>query len=83
MIATLGFLMPKEKLNLSCYSLPDKTSISSYFYLQGFVNETTDDLNLVLNTDLLFTKNSPTTIIDLSSNKVYRTPLLHDFIYCK
>lgn len=83
MIATLGYLMSKEKLKLSCYSLHDQSSISPYFYLQGFVTETTDDLNLILNTDLLFTKNSSTTIIDLCTQKIYRTPLMYDFTYCK
>ena len=75
--------MPKEKLNLSCYSLHDQTSVSPYFYLQGFVCESTDNLDLILNTDLLFTKTSSSSIIDLCTNKIYCTPLLGDFTYCK
>jgi hypothetical protein len=83
MIATLGYIMPKEKLKLSCYSLHDQSSISPFFHLQGFVTENTEDLNLILNTDLLFTKNSSSTVIDLCSNKIYRTPIIYDFTYCK
>lgn len=83
MISTLAYFTSKEKLNLSCYSLADSSSLSSYFYIQGVVSENPDNLEQLLNSDLLLSKPTSTSIIDLCSNKVYRIALLSDYQYIR
>jgi len=83
MIATLAYFMAKENLTNSCYSLPDNEGLSSYFNVQGCINENPSDLNSIFDAEFLLNKTSPTTIIDLSSCHVYRTPILDDFTFIK
>lgn len=79
MINTLAIFMPKEKLKMSCYALEEYSMLSPYFCLQGFVTENPEELNLMLEADFIFKKESPTTIVDMSFKQVYRTNILNDF----
>lgn len=79
MINTLALFMPREKLKISCYALEEYSMLSPYFCLQGFVTENPEELNLMLDADFIFKKDSPTTIVDLSFKQVYRTNILGEF----
>lgn len=41
--------------------------------------ENPEDLNSILNSDFLFKRDTPTTIVDLSYKHIYRTATLNDF----
>lgn len=79
LINTLALFMPKELLRTSCYALEENSMLSPYFTLQGFVTENPEDLNSILNSDFLFKRDTPTTIVDLSYKHIYRTATLNDF----
>lgn len=79
MINTLALFMPKEKLKISCYALEEYSMLSPHFCLQGFVTENPEALNLKLDADFIFSKDVPTTIVDLSFKQIYRTNVLNDF----
>ncbi len=45
--------------------------------------ENPEDVNMLIDANFLFKKDSPTTVIDLSNKKIYRTAILNDFIELK
>jgi hypothetical protein len=79
MINTLALFMPKEKLKVSCFALEEYSMLSPHFCLQGFVTENPEELNLMLDADFLFQRDSPTNIVDMSFKQVYRTSILNEF----